>query len=416
MSRVALTDEGVRGGGLLGKRRHVLYEQIAAASADDGALSLQLLDGETLRWRTDDAAQLAVRVDDIVRGARSQVDGVATVADLAAALRSAAERRPFVARPFVELLLLGAARVEASDVHIEPLAGGARLALRQRGALHPLAELAPDVAERLVGRLRVLAGVPVHRGDELQEGRATLDGAGDVRLSFVPSLHGAAVAMRLFDRFKQGATLGALSRDRAAVDALREAIDGTGLVVVVGRASAGKSTTACAVVRAWLDDDPTQRAVTIEDPVEARIDGAVQLEVDRRRGRDYADLLRTSLRHDAHILGVGEVRDAATAKMAVEAGLTGHRVISTMHAGSAGDAILRLIELGVPRTALRSALRAVVVQSLRDVACSACEGTGCEACAGSGRDRTAHIEVVAGDALTQNAAWRRDADVTGEAR
>lgn len=400
MSRIVLTEDGIHHVRWVTARRRVLFEEIADADHHAREVRVVLIDGTRLTGRTPNAEKVEARVRDIVRGAHGDLNAASSFETLSQGLTRAVKRTPFVARAFVDALLQACARLDVSDLHIEPRAGGARFAARRDGALHELVDAPAPVVDRVVGRLRVLARLPAHRTDTPGEGRAVVEGAGDLRVSVVPGLYGLAVAVRFFDRFKQDATLRRIVRDSSLRAELLRAIEPQGLTLVCGRASSGKSTTACAVIRTWLASSEA-RAVTIEDPVEAHIDGAVQLEVDAAAGRSYEALLRTCLRQDAHIIGVGEIRDAATARLTLEAGLTGHRVVSTLHAGSIADALRRLTGFGLDSATLHSALRCVIVQDLEPRPCASCEGSGCDACHATGVRRSASLELSFGDRLRE---------------
>jgi general secretion pathway protein E len=390
MARVSLQAEGLRWGGRL-RPRVVYYEELRAVRAVDGRLSLDLHDGRVLRVKTPDAETLAAAVHAVI--APLEV-APATLEALRAALSTWAASAGFTAAPVVDGLLRGAAALGASDLHIQPDASGAHLiSLRLDGALHPVSALPAERGRRVVARFKVLAGLQSHRQDIPQEGRAPLD-EGWVRLGLTPAVGGEALTVRLFDRLKGEATLGELGFDPDTLAAFRGLLaEPHGVVLLAGSSASGKTTTLYTALRHLLAEaGGTLRALTVEDPVEFALAGVTQLEADPARGLDGDALLRSALRQDADVLVVGEVRSAETAALLLRAGLTGHRVLGTIHAGSAEEAILRLREQGVPEALLGAALRGVLYQRLlRRRCCPA----GCADCHGTGyRGRFAVGEVL----------------------
>ena len=177
---------------------------------------------------------------------------------------------------------------------------------------------------------------------------------------------GESATVRLFDRLKRDATLDDLGFDPETLASLRRLVRSErGLVVVCGSSASGKTTTLYTAVRELLaDSEGCSRTVSVEDPVECCLPGMLQLEVNDGQGNSYAALLRSVLRQDANVIVVGEIRDPETAELAVRAALTGHLVLTTLHAGSAAEALLRLLDLGVGPNVLASAVEGVICQRL----------------------------------------------------
>lgn len=376
MSRIELVPDGVRVRGALGRVRTLYYEDLRDARAVGGKVILTRHGGETVSAPAPDAARVVETLGAIL-------DGPAPATDLAA-LRTAVQAWSalpgFLAAPFVEHALRTAAHLGASDLHLQPGADGEGiLSVRLDGVLQPVGRLPAARARRVVGRLKVMAGAQAHRDDVPQEGRAALD-AGWVRLSFAPTVGGEAVTARLFDHLKGEATLEDLGFDAATLADLRALLARPGgAILFAGPSASGKTTTLYTALRALLaDSGRTLRAVSVEDPVEYAVPGVVQLEVDPGRGQDGAALLKAALRHDADVLVVGEVRARESVETVLRAGLTGHRVLTTVHAGEPTEALARLLERGADPGLVGAAVAGVLAQRLVRRRCACAEG--CPAC------------------------------------
>jgi type II secretory ATPase GspE/PulE/Tfp pilus assembly ATPase PilB-like protein len=314
----------------------------------------------------------------------------------------------------VDDLLRQAAAAGASDVHFEPT--GERLAVRFRldGALTPIEELPKHLSENVVSRLKVLGGLLTYRTDIPQEGglRDARSYGGrvlDGRLAVFPTIHGQRAVVRFFHEERGLMELGRLGLPEAALRALKRIAAGNaGVLLLTGPAGSGKSTTLAAVLRHVLRRSPGKSIVTLEDPVERRIEGATQVEIPPHGPMTFPVALRSLLRQDPEVLMIGEIRDAETAHIAVEAGLTGHLVMSTMHGGTPAAALLRLLEMGIEPYQLTSSVRAVLNQRLVRVPCERCKrrdpaggfrATGCEGCFRTGfRGRMLIAELAEVDA------------------
>jgi type II secretory ATPase GspE/PulE/Tfp pilus assembly ATPase PilB-like protein len=314
-------------------------------------------------------------------------------------IQETADEHPTVRR--VEALLQRALEGGASDLHVGPDEGGGFARARVDGFFRELERLEKDDVPRVIARLKVLAGLPAFRTMEPQDGAlriATAGGFVDARIATVPVVGGEKVAVRFLDvggpreLDELGLPAPALAR---AMELL--ALPG-GAVVVVGPCSSGKSTTLRAMARRIA---ATRGAFThvaaVEDPVEQRMTGVTQVEIDPARGLDFPRALAALLRQDPQVLLIGEMRDAETARIGIEAALTGHLVLTSLHVGSVDDVPRRLEILGVSPRLVAAALRGVINQRLVRRACAACTGSGsdCAACAGSGhRGRFALAEIA----------------------
>ncbi|MGA1774158.1 MAG: GspE/PulE family protein [Nitriliruptoraceae bacterium] len=289
----------------------------------------------------------------------------------------------------------------SSDVHLEPVPAGLRVRLRRDGDLHVLGVVPAELRDAVVARVKVRADLDVAERRAPQAGRLVHPpppGMVDVRVAPLPARPRERVTLRLLPR-GEVADLDALGLPDEVGRALVAAGGATdGLVVVCGPTGSGKTTTLHALLaRIALG---ARAVMTIEDPVEREVAGTSQTQVDPAAGLGFATGLRHLLRHDPDVLLVGEVRDAETAALAVEAARTGHLVLTSLHAVDAPSALDRFGDLGLPPARVLPVLRLVVAQRLLALPCPACTGgTGCRDCDGTGaRGRTAVAEALPFDA------------------
>ena len=316
---------------------------------------------------------------------------------------------------FVDAVLREGLHRGASDIHVEPLPDEVHVRFRLDGVLHPSIAVRTKCCQNVIARLKVLSDLLTYQTDVPQEGRLNREriGAdGDLRVSTFPTVHGEKVVVRLFDPATQNVHLG----DLGYPDAIREQIERhlrqpKGVILLTGPAGSGKTTTIYAAVRYVLEQSGGRRnIVTVEDPVERVLPGVTQTQVQPGTGLTFARCLRSLVRQDPEVIVIGEIRDRETADIAVEAGLTGHLVISTIHSGTAAGVFTRLLEMGVEPHLVTSSVALVVAQRLvrklcscKQLASSAWEPAGCERCFGAGfAGRT-----VLAEALPMNAAMRK---------
>ena len=293
----------------------------------------------------------------------------------AAALAGCAGGADVSASELVGVILREAALHRVSDVHLTPEETFFRMQWRIDGVLHLVAGFASELGPRLVARLKVISGLLTYRTDLPQEGRVASEfSAAEVRVSTFPTLFGEKVAIRLFGENSERQLLSQLGLSEAAEQCLRQQLQSTsGVLLVTGPSSSGKTTTAYALVREILRQSGGARCVmTIEDPVESAIPGAAQSQVRPAAGFDLATGLKSLMRQDPDVILVGEIRDPATAEATFQAALTGHLVIATFHAGSAVEALARLLEMGLEPFLICSALQMVTSQRLLRRRCGAC--------------------------------------------
>ncbi|VVE49076.1 putative type II secretion system protein HxcR [Pandoraea iniqua] len=277
---------------------------------------------------------------------------------------------------YLEQMLGEAVRAGASDIHFEPMARRFRIRLRVDGALHEHAEVPVAWRDMLVARLKVLAHLDISEKRLPQDGRMLWREAGDpveCRVSTLPTLYGEKLVVRLLDGAKVPLSLESLGYTPVQYQALARAIARPhGMILLTGPTGSGKTVSLYSCLRRL--NDTTRNIVTIEDPVEIRLPGVTQVNLNERAGLDFSTALRAFLRQDPDVLVIGEIRDAQTASIAVQAAQTGHLVFATVHANDASSTVARLLDLGVAPFNLSSALLLVSAQRLVRRRCPA----GCE--------------------------------------
>ncbi len=287
-------------------------------------------------------------------------------------LRRMAEEAPIVR--LVERVLEPAVEEKASDIHFEPFENEFKVRVRVDGTLRDAATLPPRLALPVVSRVKVLAGLNIAERRAPQDGRIRLVTAGrpvDLRVSTLPTQFGESVVLRVLDRGASPPGLSELGMSAAVETAVRAAVQRpSGLVLVTGPTGSGKTTTLYSCLR--ILNEPEVKILTAEDPVEYEIEGVMQLPVQPAIGLTFAAALRAFLRQDPDVLMVGEIRDLETAQIAIQAALTGHLVLSTLHTNDAAGAIARLVDMGVEPFLLSATLEAVLAQRLVRCVCPDC--------------------------------------------
>lgn len=320
-------------------------------------------------------------------------------------LRDAASDAPVIR--FVQAAMLHALQAGASDIHLRAARYGAEMLFRIDGDL--VSQIPPDSRQftSIVSRLKILANLDISERRLPQDGRIRFNIGGqpvDVRLSTMPHIHGEGAVLRILARDVVATTIADLGFSppiEAGLDRLFSQVDG--LILITGPTGSGKTTTLHAALRQMLR--PDLNVVTIEHPVEYRVDGAVQVQVDEKIGLTFPKVLRSLLRQDPDVILVGEIRDAETAKIAVQAALTGHLVLATLHTNSAPAAVPRLVDMGIEPYLLAAVLRGVLAQRLVRRNCSRCQAQAlehpCPDCDGTGRAGRAAI----GELLPLSSRW-----------
>ncbi|MCL6638676.1 MAG: Flp pilus assembly complex ATPase component TadA [Firmicutes bacterium] len=281
-------------------------------------------------------------------------------------------------RPAVQLanmILAQAVSAKASDVHIEPFEKHLRIRFRIDGVLHDVLQPPKKLHPSLVSRIKVMANMDIAERRVPQDGRMSLKIEGrniDIRVASLPGSFGERLTLRLLDRSGSIIGLEKLGLAPAILNKYRNQLKiPYGLILVTGPTGSGKSTTMYASLATI--DTLAKNVITVEDPVEYRIDGISQIQVNPKAGLTFATGLRSILRNDPDIIMVGEIRDRETATIAVESALTGHLVLATLHTNDAPGAISRLLEMGIEPYLIASSLACVLAQRLARVLCPHCK-------------------------------------------
>lgn len=319
----------------------------------------------------------------------------------------------------------------ASDMHVEPVEQGVRVRIRVDGLLQELRLLPATLKSTLLTQLKVSSGMDIAERRMPQDGRMVLDsvnGQVDLRLSSLPTINGEKLAIRFLQRQDTLLQLDSLHFTPQNLACYRRLFSQpNGLVLLTGPTGSGKTTTLYATLQEL--DAASSNIITLEDPVEYKLDGINQVAVNRKSGMTFASALRAVLRQDPDIIMLGEIRDEETAVLAVQAALTGHLVLSTLHTNDAVGAIFRLLDMGIADYLLAASLRGVLAQRLVRRPCPRCsvqraataaeqhylgraaensilltQGTGCEHCHGTGYSgRVAVHEVMTVNKTMQHA-------------
>ncbi len=334
-------------------------------------------------------------------------------------LRDLASEAPVIR--FVNLLISRAVEQRASDIHIEPFENELKVRYRIDGVLHDVEAPARRLQAAIVSRVKIMSKLNIAERRLPQDGRIKLRLMGreiDLRVSTLPTLYGESVVLRILDRSSIVVTLGSLGFPEDTLAQFDRLITKPyGMILVTGPTGSGKTTT----LYGALDkiNSPDKKLITIEDPVEYQLFGVNQIHVKPQIGLTFANGLRSIVRQDPDVIMVGEIRDAETAEIAIQAALTGHLVFSTLHTNDAAGAVSRLLEMGVEDYLLASSLLGVLAQRLVRKVCEKCrrsaeitptvqrelggdgtpvqvyEGTGCEDCAQTGyRGRSGIFELL----------------------
>ena len=285
---------------------------------------------------------------------------------------AAVEEGPIV--KLVNLLITQALADGASDIHIEPMERDVRIRYRIDGVLQEVMRSPKNIQAGLISRLKVMADINIAERRIPQDGRVGLTVGGktiDLRMATLPTVYGEKVVIRILDKSSVLLKLEELGFLESAYQRYREAfLKPYGAILVTGPTGSGKSTTLYATLN--MINKPDRNIITVEDPVEYRLPGINQMQMNPRAGLTFASALRSILRADPDIVLIGEVRDRETALIAVEAALTGHLVLSTLHTNDAPSSLPRLVEMGVEPYLVASAIDCVVAQRLARKLCTRC--------------------------------------------
>jgi general secretion pathway protein E len=331
-------------------------------------------------------------------------------------LLAAARQTPVIR--LVNMILFEALRRRASDVHVHPMEN--KLVIRYRvdgmliDAFSPPMTLAPAISSRL----KVMTELDIANRHSPQDGQTTVRIGSkkiDIRLSVIPTVYGERIVLRLLDQSQTQLDLDSVGMSKRLQTALMDCVERpNGILLVTGPTGSGKTTTLYAAL--GRIDRKSRNVMTIEDPVEYRLDGISQMQVNPKRNVTFATGLRSLLRQDPDVILVGEVRDPETAQLAIQASLTGHLVLATLHTNDAPSAIPRLLDIGVEPYLVTSSLLGVLAQRLLRRLCPDCAGSGaqgaarCDTCYGTGyRGRLAvHELMLMNDELRRLTGARAD--------
>lgn len=332
--------------------RAQIYDALASAYLES-PLSLEQAVGELKDFKVETSSD--VEKDDFAR------------------LKSEAGLAPVVR--FVNSMLFEAARMKASDIHIEPQEHHLRCRFRIDGDLRVVAPPPKHMQSAIVSRIKIISNLDISERRLPQDGRLRIRFLGrviDVRVSTMPTVHGEKVVLRLLDQSASNIDLDALGFEADLVKEFRRIITAPhGIVLLVGPTGCGKSTTLYSFVRELNKTDVN--IVTVEDPVEYRLEGINQTHVKSSIGLTFANCLRTILRQDPDIVMVGEIRDLETLEVAVRASLTGHLVFSTLHTNTAISSVTRMVNMGLPAYLIAATLNAALSQRLVRKVCKTCK-------------------------------------------
>ncbi len=276
---------------------------------------------------------------------------------------------------FVNLLISQAVQDRASDIHVEPGERALRVRYRIDGVLTEVQSVPTNIQAGVISRLKIMADLDIAERRRPQDGRINVMHAGrkiDLRVATLPTVHGEKIVMRILDTSGSARTIGDLNMVGKNFDAFKAGYTRpNGMILVTGPTGSGKSTTLYTAIQEV--SNPSINVITVEDPVEYRMAGINQVQINAKAGLTFASALRSILRSDPDVVLIGEIRDHETAQIAIEAALTGHLVLSTLHTNDAPSAVTRLVEMGIEPFLVGSALVTVVAQRLARKLCDRCK-------------------------------------------
>ncbi|NBV38909.1 MAG: type II/IV secretion system protein [Verrucomicrobia bacterium] len=310
----------------------------------------------------------ASSIEDLL-GEFDQIDGtVATEEDVA----NVANQAPIIR--FVDLVLQEAVKAKASDIHFEPFEDQFRIRYRIDGSLYEMAPPPKNLSSAVIARVKVLSALNIAERRVPQDGRikTTISGrAIDLRVSTLPTQFGESVVLRILDKTVVNLSLDALSMKDDVKEGIRQMVNKpNGIFIVTGPTGSGKTTTLYSALREVNTEDI--KILTAEDPVEYEVEGIMQVPINHQVGLTFAAALRSFLRQDPDTIMVGEIRDIETAQISVQASLTGHVVLSTLHTNDAPGAVTRLIDMGLEPFLISASLEGVLAQRLLRKICRNC--------------------------------------------
>ncbi len=339
----------------------ILQRDIELAAADPA-----LVESAVIRFYGEPSAS---SMEDLL-GEFDQVEGGVPVTD--EDVVNQASQAPIIR--FVDLVLQEGVKAKASDIHFEPFEHEFRIRLRIDGSLYEMAPPPKNLASAVIARVKVLSSLNIAERRVPQDGRikTTISGrAIDLRVSTLPTQFGESVVLRILDKTVVNLSLDALSMQDDIKEGIRAMVSRpNGIFIVTGPTGSGKTTTLYSALREVNTED--MKILTAEDPVEYEVEGIMQVPINHQVGLTFAAALRSFLRQDPDTIMVGEIRDLETAQIAVQASLTGHVVLSTLHTNDAPGAVTRLIDMGLEPFLISASLEGILAQRLLRRVCKSC--------------------------------------------
>ena len=292
----------------------------------------------------------------------------------------------------------------ASDIHISfDETDGMEIKYRIDGILRESEKLYMKIDRKIlskniieiISRIKILSNMNVAEKRKPQDGSFSflLKKKYNIRAAYVPTVEGESIVLRILENYLENTELETLGFSEKSIGMLEKVLERKfGLILVSGPTGSGKSTTLLSIID--ILNDGKRKIITVEDPVETKVKGLVQIQVNEEIGVTFSEVLKSTLRNDPDIIVISEIRDEITAEIAVRAALTGHLVISTIHTNDAVSTIIRLTDMGIPKYLILDSLIGVIAQRLVGKKCDYCSGEGCEECSGGYRGRISINEVL----------------------
>src|SRR5947208_8173606 len=357
----------------------------ALAFATAREIRMFLLAPSKIAERLDEMYRPEKAVDKLLEGMESSAELVQLQDTLApdeitiAASEAEASQRPVVR--LVDLIISEGILARSSDIHIEPEEGGVAVRYRIDGVLRQVMKIPRQAGLPLISRIKIMSSLDIADRLRPQDGRARVAVNGqpiDLRVSTLPAALGEKVVIRILDSRATVKSLDSLGLNTNETEGIRRLLENhEGIILVTGPTGSGKTTTLYSCINQIKSEGVN--IVTVEDPVEYRMQGIVQVQVQEKAGLTFASALRSILRQDPNVVLIGEIRDRETAQIAVQASLTGHLVLSTLHTNDAANAVTRLVDIGVEAYKIAAALRGVIAQRLMRRLCPTCKEVWMEA-------------------------------------
>src|SRR5467141_366437 len=354
----------------------------ALAFATAREIRMFLLAPSKIAERLDELYRPEKAVDKLLEGMESSISLEHlqdTAPDELVASEAEASQRPVVR--LVDLIISEGILARSSDIHIEPEEGGVAVRYRIDGVLRQVMKIPRQAGLPLISRIKIISALDIADRLRPQDGRARVAVNGqpiDLRVSTLPAALGEKVVIRILDSRATVKSLDSLGLNTNETEGIKRLLENhEGIILVTGPTGSGKTTTLYSCINQIKSEGVN--IVTVEDPVEYRMQGIVQVQVQEKAGLTFASALRLILRQDPNVVLIGEIRDRETAQIAVQASLTGHLVLSTLHTNDAANAVTRLVDIGVEAYKIAAALRGVVAQRLMRKLCPTCKEVWMEA-------------------------------------